>query len=970
MRARTVLHPRLAIVAAIGIIGVAVFGGALSASSAPSSVTITTAGGTTNAPGGTISGGITWTTDGGTVGVRVEDEDGNVQNFCSTDGPYLVTDTTWSCAVDLQYGYNYITAYSEATDDPGTIVTSNEILFYRTSTTPYVQFSAMPDFEWAPGPNFTISGNSSLSTDVTISIDGVVEPTCADLVPDGAGDFSCTITKAPGTWDLEAVQSGSAPDLEQVVITIPPLVINNPDPINADAGDIASLYGTLDWQNGIVQASITGQPPTCSTTDYTDGVWGCNLDLTGVPDGSYTAVLTQTYGDAPATTATVGITVTSLITPTMSCAFAPGGQAVVTSGADVNGSVWDIVPGQFGSIGEPGLCSGNAGTPVTEVGEWGPDPIADCTPTCTLDLAPGTYNVNYSYSDEVGAGYDFSQFDYFFTIPSAPAVATVSTSGVASGTGTAGDRIRLVNGAGAQLCTTVVTGSGTWSCTVTLPKTAGQARAYQVDAASGGMSAYSASVTLPALPVVPAAVPAPTPRPWSISFGEVTEFRPGDSLTIEGTDAPANATIDVELHSTPILLGSTTADALGAFSLTTTIPMDAEPGAHNIVVIATPTDGSAPIELQQPVTVIVDPVAEDAEEEPADASGLAPSAGAAREQPGAPSALSAGLVSPAEILSNPLAVVTAGSLGLALVLLVLVPAEFFGEALANHYGSMAGFFARRRGLKRVVEGAGAWIEANRFWAGAGLVFVTSVVFCFIDPSFGFDLTSLRLLLSCAASILLVNFLSSGITERIAEKAWKVPTRLEVMPWGLAIAIVGVLVSRLLDFSPGFLIGSIIGVSVIGEVTKKLEIRVILLWSTVVWAVAMLAWVLAPLVPELPAESPAAFVTGLLGDSLTATAAAGLTALLVALLPIALFDGGVLFKHSKLRWAIAFGIAVASFSIVVLPSAGNWLGLGDGLLTWLLLTLGFIAVAIVTYLIAVRKNVLGRSRLLKRAEPTA
>ena len=969
MRARTVLHPRLAIVAAIGIVGVAVFGGALSASSAPSTVTIGTAGGTTGASGGTISGTMAWTTDGGTVGVHVLDEDGNLQNFCETDGPYAVTDTTWTCTVDLIYGYNYITAFAEATDDPGNIVESNTITIYRTSTTPYVQFNAMPDFEWAPGPNFTISGNSSLSTDVTISIDGVVEPTCADLVPDGAGDFSCTITKAPGTWDLEAVQSGSAPDVDQVVITIPPLNINNSDPINADGGGTASLFGTLDWQNGIVQASIIGQPPTCSTTDYTDGVWGCDLDLTGVPDGSYTAVLTQTYGDAPATTANVGITVTSLIKPTMSCAFAPGGQAVVTSGSNVNGSVWNIVPGQFGVIGEPGLCSGNAGTPVTEVGEWGPDPIADCAPTCTLDLAPGTYNVNYAYSDEVGVGYDFSQFDYFFTIPSAPAVATVSSAGKASGTGTAGDRIRLVNGAGAQLCTTVVAGGGTWSCTVTLPKTAGTARAYQVDAASGGMSAYSASVALPARAIAPTPTPTPTLRPWSINFGTATEYRPGDTVTIDGTDAPANATIDVELHSTPVLLGTTTADALGNFSLTATIPMDVEAGDHHLVVIATPADGSAPFELEQAVTVVVDPTAEVEEEEPAVGSGLAPTGGS-RQQPGSPSALSAGFVSPAEILSNPLALVTAGSLGLALVLLVLVPAEFFGEALANHYGSMAGFFARRRGLKRVVEGIGEWIEANRFWAGAALVFVTSVVFCFIDPSFGFDLTSLRLLLSCAASILLVNFLSSGITERVAEKAWKVPTRLEVMPWGLAIAIVGVIVSRILDFSPGFLIGSIIGVSVVGEVTKKLEIRVILLWSTVVWAVAMLSWTLAPLVPTPAVDDPAGFFFGLLGDSLTATAAAGLTALLVALLPIALFDGGELFKHSKLTWAIAFGIAAASFAVVVMPSAGNWLGLGDGLLTWLLLTLAFIAVAIVTYLIAVRKNGLGRSRLLKHTEPTA
>ena len=964
MRARTAFHPRsmlLAAAAVLAIIGAIVLGGALSAQAAPASVTILTAGSTTLASQATISGEIAWTTDGGTIGVYVEDEDGNPANFCSAD-TYAVTDTTWTCTVDLVFGYNYINAYATAADDTATPVDSNQIIIYRTATTPAVQLDPMPDFEWFAGPNFTISGTSSLDTDVYIYIDGALEPDCTD-VPVAIDDtFTCTTTRDPGTWDLVAIQAGSSDDTDTVVITIPPLVVESDNPIDVYSGDTAELFGTLSWADGTVQATVAGQAPTCSDTTFADEEWSCGLWMQNVPGGSYTATLTQSYGDAPSTTRNVTINVTSLIEPTMGCTFSPGGHVAVTSGANVDGAVWAIVPGQFGVIAEPGLCSGNSGTSVTEVGEWGPDPIDECTPTCTLDLAPGTYNVNYGFSDSVGVGYSFDEYDYFFTIPAAPAVTTVSTAGRASGTGTAGDRIRLVNAAGAQLCTTVVTGSGAWNCAVTLPKTASTARAYQVDAASGGMSAYSAAVALPARTVVPTATPTPTPRPWSINFGGSSEYRPGDTVTIDGTDAPPNATIDVELHSTPMLLGSTTADALGNFSLTTTIPLDAEPGAHHLVVIATPTDGSAPFELEQPVTVIVDPVAES--DDNATGDGLVPGSVSARQQPGAPSALSAGFVSPAEILNNPLALVTAGSLGLALVLLVLVPAEFFGEALANHYGSMGGFFARRKRLKRFVEGLGEWIETNRFLAGAALVFVTSVVFCFIDPSFGFDLTSLRLLLSCAASILLVNFLSAGVTERVAEKAWKVPTRLEVMPWGLAIAIVGVIVSRILDFSPGFLIGSIIGVSVIGEVSKRMETRVILLWSGVVWAIAMVSWVLAPLVPTPAVDDPSGFFFGLIGDSLTATSAAGLTALLVALLPIALFDGGVLFKNSKLWWSVAFGVAVASFSIVVLPSASNWLGLGDGLLTWLLLTLGFIAVAIITYLIAVRKNAVGQSRLLK------
>ena len=816
---------------------------------------------------------------------------------------------------------------------------------------------------WAAGPNLTISGTAALAGTVDVTVNGAVPANCDDIVPT-LTVWTCTITVTPGVYTMIASMTGSL-DSSAVTTTvsIPAPVIDNDDPLEVTEGDIASLFGSVPFANGTIMATIDGEY-YCDDTTFGGGLWGCPFDTgyTPLTPGDYTLTVWQSYPGAPSVTTTMTLRVvaqTADIVPTLTCAFTPGGGISVTGSQYVDARLFALQPGTGDPAENPGACSGNAGNLISNLGPyvgW----IQWCTPTCTQTLAPGVYYVYYNHGDSAGAGYDFSPYNYFFTIPTNPTVTKVSDTGRATGTGTAGDRIRLVNGSGAQICTTVVAAAGTWTCAVTLTSKQGIARAYQVDAASGGMSAYSTAVTLPTLEVPP---PTIAPRPWTVHFGDTTEYHPGDPVVIDGADAPPNSLIDAELHSTPVLLGSTVADAFGNFTISTTIPMDAEPGDHHIVLIATPTDGSAPIVLEQPVSVVVDDAP--ATDDNAVGSGLVPGSVAARQQPGGISALSStGLVAPSEILGDPVALATAGSLGLALVLLVLVPAEFFGEALANHYGPLGGFSPRRQKLKRVFERVGNWIEENRFLAGAALVFVTSVVFCFVDPGFGFDLTSLRLLLSCAVSILLVNFLSAGITERVAEKAWHVPTRLEVMPWGLAIAIVGVIASRVLNFSPGFLIGSIIGVSVIGEVSKRLETRVILLWSAVVWAVAMVAWVLAPLVPSLPAGDSASFFTSLLSDSLTATAAAGLTALLVALLPIALFDGGVLFKNSKLRWAIAFGIAVASFSIVVLPSASNWLGLGDGLFTWLLLTLAFIAVAVITYALAVRHNRRGGSRLVK------
>jgi hypothetical protein len=59
---------------------------------------------------------------------------------------------------------------------------------------------------------------------------------------------------------------------------------------------------------------------------------------------------------------------------------------------------------------------------------------------------------------------------------------------------------------------------------------------------------------------------------------------PGGSITVHGEGFLAGETVDITLRSTPIPLGSFTADADGEVTATVTIPADAEPGTHTIVM--------------------------------------------------------------------------------------------------------------------------------------------------------------------------------------------------------------------------------------------------------------------------------------------------------------------------------------------------------------------------------------------------
>lgn len=70
----------------------------------------------------------------------------------------------------------------------------------------------------------------------------------------------------------------------------------------------------------------------------------------------------------------------------------------------------------------------------------------------------------------------------------------------------------------------------------------------------------------------------------------------GASVDVSGSGFPAGAELRVELHSTPVELGTATADGTGAFHASMTIPADTAPGAHRLVVIgADGTEVSAPL---------------------------------------------------------------------------------------------------------------------------------------------------------------------------------------------------------------------------------------------------------------------------------------------------------------------------------------------------------------------------------------
>lgn len=616
---------------------------------------------------------------------------------------------------------------------------------------------------------------------------------------------------------------------------------------------------------------------------------------------------------------------------------------------------------------------------------------AQCGPYS--NLAPGLYN---AYVTQYSSGETFSSVDDYIMIPSAPKLLSPTVSGTTvTFRGSAGESfqpgyvVSVQRASGSEVCSSPVDDAGNWTCAATVPVGTESYRAVQeavefdpefpgewsYDALIPGFSAYSetrvATVQAPVVPPTPITPPAPAPdveptptpsetptptptpsptptlapAPTTFSFTiGATSFLPGETTTVSGEGVPGLSQIDAELHSTPVLLGSTTASDAGGFELTVTIPEDVEPGAHEIVVIVTPPGGE-PMQQTKAVTVLspqraqatvpADVIAATAiDRDPATAD---------RSDPGAPSSLTTSLKTVDSIFDHPALLGGATLAGLALLLLVALPAELLNSTISENYGRITRSLPKPR-----LSAWGrfkAWLKITPVFGGILITFVTAFVFGFADPRFGFDVTSLRTFLALGLALLVVGYLASSIAGAIIRRLWRLDTVVELKPMGILLAVIGVIISRLIDFSPGFLLGLVLGLSVVGSTTAVQRAKATLVQAGTVFVLAIIAWGAYSLL--MATTDPSSFGTALAFDTTVAITTEGLTALFIGMLPFKLLNGSSVFEYSKLLWVVSYIVAAAAFVLVVVPS--SWGSIDGPLWNWLLVLGIFSVAAIAIYL---------------------
>ncbi len=699
-----------------------------------------------------------------------------------------------------------------------------------------------------------------------------------------------------------------------------------------------------------------------------DTAWQCN-EPTGF-DMPYDTVEFQAFAYNEAGDVSTGSTPTVVVTR-----HAP--PAVLSP---ANGTITNDTTPTFSGDADPGTTSVEVWT--SDFVNLCDDPAATATWGCTSSaLTDGVYQVRVIGMDgpAIASSYNTITID---TV--APAAATITGPGTLVGPTlvySSSSPFVTVDGIaepnafiqlyadGAPLeCpdqSHFADGGGSFSCSFSSLDFGAHAISVQQTDSAGNVGPVSGdllqiNLIAPLLPMT-GPIPTPTPAPaeetkgkalmiliWSLDWNG-GDLLPGDILTLTGSGLPTGAVAAAEIHSTPQALGTAMVDDAGTFTIDTIVPEDIEPGDHTIVVTVT-ADGAEQSVVNQPVVILAPedvkssgPKTDEPKIVEDDAAGS--DAGTVdRNAPNAPSSMTSALDTVLDIIGNPVVIGSAAAIGLGLLLFVAVPAELLNATLSEQYGRIT------KRIPRLKKSPGWWAALTAMLSRTPVVgaivitALTAVIFGFADPRFGFDLTSLRVVLACALGLLVVGFVANALTGIAVAKRWGISTRMEIKPLGILLAVIGVLLSRLLDFSPGFLIGLLLGIALIGKVGPRDEVRTTLTKSGILFGFAILAWLVYSFTGGLLTDQ--SFGANLFLETMVAITTEGLTALLIGLLPFKFLEGESLWKFSKPLWVGIWLFVAAAFALIVVPN--NFAQVNGSLWVWGIVVAGFAVVAIGLY----------------------
>ena len=256
-------------------------------------------------------------------------------------------------------------------------------------------------------------------------------------------------------------------------------------------------------------------------------------------------------------------------------------------------------------------------------------------------------------------------------------------------------------------------------------------------------------------------------------------------------------------------------------------------------------------------------------------------------------------------------------IGLAalLILLLALPAELLNLSFRTR-GEKAppAGSAVRRLLQPVERFFGRLPAAGAF---ALVALAGSVLYALVDPTFGFDRSTLAEILGFVGAIGITTASLEFGRRHYLDRDITKGQPLRVFPLGVVAALILVGLSRLGHFEPGYMFGLL---AVFAFAVKPTEARngaayaKAALWLLAICAAVWFAWI--PI--RHAVDSGHTGLGFLIFDSLMATTwVCGLSTIVFGFMPLRTLPGGAVFAWSKGAWAVLYGFVVFVFVATVI-----------------------------------------------------
>jgi hypothetical protein len=223
---------------------------------------------------------------------------------------------------------------------------------------------------------------------------------------------------------------------------------------------------------------------------------------------------------------------------------------------------------------------------------------------------------------------------------------------------------------------------------------------------------------------------------------------------------------------------------------------------------------------------------------------------------------------------------------------------------------------------------------------------TALIYGALDPNFGFNDSSLVLLLALMAGLTLTTYLFDGFQVLFSKRAFGIQGAIKAYPVAIVIAAVSVCLSRLVDLNPGVIFGFVAAAALAegGLGRRERGLTVFLSMLALLTASLIALALISPL--RSWAEGQSGVWATLPETIAVAVFVGGAETVLLALIPLTFTEGEKVWAWNRPAWLFLALPATFLFFHVIVNRNGTFDSISDdgGAITPLLAAIAFLVIA--------------------------